>query len=63
MKLLRSDGNRITLELSVDEAILINNALNEVCNGIDVWEFETRLGSSIEEAARLLKEISRVLEE
>jgi hypothetical protein len=49
----------ITLKLSQDELLLLNNALNEVCNGvhIDDAEFSTRLGASRNDARRLLERI------
>lgn len=54
------------LEASVDEAILLNNALNEICNGpnaIEEWEFHARTGSTLEEAKALLDSIGKVLDE
>jgi hypothetical protein len=45
------------VELTGAEVILINNALNEVCNGIDIPEFSTRLGATIEEARALLQQM------
>ena len=49
----------ITLKLTRDELLLLNNALNEVCNGvyIDDAEFSTRLGASRNDARRLLERI------
>ena len=41
-----------------DELILISNALNEICNGIDLAEFETRLGFTREQAERLMEKVS-----
>jgi len=39
------------VELTRDELEIINNALNEVCNGIHLkGEFDTRMGCSVEEA-------------
>jgi hypothetical protein len=39
------------VELTKDELGIINNALNEVCNGIDLeGEFDTRMGCTVEEA-------------
>ncbi|NNN21002.1 MAG: hypothetical protein HKL80_03255 [Acidimicrobiales bacterium] len=49
------------IRLSRDEVLLLNNALNEVCNAIEVWEFSTRLGSKREEALEMLNEIGRAL--
>ena len=46
------------MELTKDELDIINNALNEVCNGIDLQgEFETRMGCTIEEARAVLAKI------
>ena len=51
------------IALSREELILINNALNEVCNGVDIpdWEFQTRLGRSREEVRDLLAKIADLL--
>jgi hypothetical protein len=46
------------VELTKDELEIINNALNEVCNGIDLeGEFDTRMGCTVEEARELLAKI------
>jgi hypothetical protein len=46
------------VELTKDELGIINNALNEVCNGIHLeGEFDTRMGCTIEEARKLLAKI------
>jgi hypothetical protein len=34
---------------------MIGNCLNEVCHGIDLFEFETRIGASKEETRRVLE--------
>jgi hypothetical protein len=46
-----------------DELVILNNALNEVCNGlsIDDDEFQTRIGYSRAQAQTLLKKIARAL--
>jgi hypothetical protein len=48
-----------------DELAIINNALNEVCHGVqlDDDEFETRIGYDRAQAERLLQKISRLLDE
>jgi hypothetical protein len=55
---------RIPLDVSRDELLLLQQALNEVCNGVDIedWEFSTRLGSSREEAEALMDRISLLLD-
>ncbi len=48
----------MTVELTTDELVIINNALNEVCNGIHlVGEFDTRMGCTVEHARELLAKI------
>jgi len=51
------------VRLSQHELALINNALNEVCNGVHIGEFEfhTRLGATREEARNLLANIGALL--
>ncbi len=51
--------DQITLQVSRAELLLINNAINEVCNGIhiDSVEFHTRLGVTLEEAQAFLERL------
>jgi hypothetical protein len=47
-----------TVQLSKDELGIINNALNEICNGINLeGEFDTRMGCTVEETRALLAKI------
>jgi len=51
----------MTVELTKDELGIINNALNEVCNGIHLeGEFDTRMGCSVEDARKLLAKIHAI---
>lgn len=61
MKLIGKNGRAYTLEIDEAELDLINNALNEVCNGIDIPEFKTRLGQSQEVAKDLLQRLNSLL--
>jgi hypothetical protein len=60
-----SDEGSFTVSLSRAELGLINNSLNEVCNGVSELdhdgEFATRLGQSRDEARRLLAEVRGAL--
>lgn len=58
-----SDGRPITVELTRAELVVVNNALNEVCNGVDFddTEFQTRLGVTRNEARTVLVRINRLL--
>ncbi len=51
----------LTLSLTLEELCIINNALNEVCHGIDVPEFSTRMGASLTEVQALLDKVHRLL--
>lgn len=51
------------IELSHDELLVLNAALNEVCNGIDMFEFETRIGAPRANVERLLAEIQAALDQ
>jgi hypothetical protein len=61
MELVTTTRSHATATFSLQELETLNNALNEVCNGIDVPEFETRIGVKPEIAQALLKSISDAL--
>jgi hypothetical protein len=48
---------------TADELVMINNALNEVCHGVDFDddEFMTRLGYRREEVSKLLAKVSQLI--
>lgn len=54
MRIIERIGSDFHLDITGDELGIIQAALNEVCNGIDVQEFETRLGASLDEVRSLL---------
>jgi len=62
MTLIGVEGREITAQFTADELLIINNALNEVCNGIDVEEFGTRIGASTDEVRSLLASVGNVIE-
>ena len=53
----RSDGALVLL--SKDEVGIIGNALNEVCNGIHIRGFETRMSCTLVEVKGLLKKMGQ----
>jgi len=55
MTAIQADKDKITIEFAKDELGVLCNALNEVCNGIDVREFDTRIGIKVEEARAMLE--------
>jgi len=61
MKIKSLSGDIAILEFTGKEIGIINNALNEVCNGIHLQgEFDTRMGCSLEETRELLRVIHDV---
>lgn len=62
MRVTAREKNSLTVRLTRDELAILNNALNEVCHGIDIPEFSTRIGAEIDEAKALLKQLGDALE-
>jgi len=64
MKMTALSKSATTIEFTSAELALVNNALNEVCHGvqIDDGEFSTRLGASRGEAQSLMLEIGALIE-
>jgi hypothetical protein len=62
MQIRQSDETHVVLDLTHNELILLNNALNEVCNGLDLPDFSTRLGAQRSELEALFRQIKGALE-
>jgi hypothetical protein len=62
MRIRESDQAHVVLDLSHNEMILLNNALNEVCHGLDLPDFSTHLGAGRDELEALLRQINGALE-
>jgi hypothetical protein len=60
----RRDASNCTVTLTREELLLVNNALNEICNGLHLEdvEFSTRLGASQTKALSLLQRIGNLLQ-
>lgn len=63
MELVNLKGRSAVVILNESELLVLNAALNEICNGIDVQEFDSRIGSSKESVADLLGEIGGILDQ
>ena len=61
MQLLKNDITSVEVRLSIDELLTIHQSLNEVCNGIDLFEFQTRIGVSREEVLHLMKITGQII--
>lgn len=63
MKVLRKSSQSVHVELTKEEMLLINNSLNEICHGINIPEFQTRIGVTKETAERLLDDIGALYDQ
>jgi hypothetical protein len=62
MKLESIEAREAIIRFSLDEMIILNNAFNEVCNGLDINEFSLRVGAEREEVAELLSAIGAIID-
>lgn len=62
MDLIDIDNNTADINISFDELLVISNSLNEVCNGLDQFDFETRMGVSNADVQALLSKISSIID-
>ncbi len=62
MKAIQIGTKRSQIEVDLEEILILNNSLNEVCNGIDIFEFATRMGVDRERVRHLLAELSELFE-
>ncbi|CNI52208.1 Uncharacterised protein [Yersinia massiliensis] len=63
MDLLSVTKSNADINITENELLILNSALNEVCNGIDIAEFETRIGSERDKVAVLLSKIGSILDQ
>lgn len=59
----KKDAAAGSLSFTREELVIINNALNEVCNGLPFGddEFQTRIGYGREQARKVLKKVGEAL--
>ena len=60
MEIKEFDARQVSLLLSRHELKMMNNALNEVCHGLRVVDFEAKMGSDKSETWPILKNIGRI---
>ncbi|GAA2776478.1 hypothetical protein [Nonomuraea dietziae] len=64
MEIIRVTSDVITVGLGPDDALAISNALNEICNGVhlDEWDFQTRMGVDRAQARKVLRAIGAAID-
>ena len=60
MKIKEYDADRVSLQVSLDELGTICNGVNEACSGIDVVNFEAKMGANLSEVDRIADDISNL---
>lgn len=63
MKHKRIASDEVDLRLTREELGIITNALNEVCHGLELWEFATRMGAEKAEVLKVLHRASEAYQE
>jgi hypothetical protein len=56
------DEDKAQLVMDRDELLILSAALNEVYNGIAVFEFETRIGANRDLVVSLLKDMNLLID-
>ncbi len=63
MEIKKDEKGFFVLLASSHELLIINNALNEICNGLPLRDFETRVGAPLADAESLLKLVGKALDQ
>lgn len=58
---IKSKENKFECTFTEEELIIIKNSMAEVCFGLDVYEFQTRLGHSRDRVSKFAKAFSQSL--
>ena len=54
MKVVKVAGSQFEISVTETELSILYGCLNEVCNGIHIFEFETRPGATMEDVSSML---------
>ena len=58
MMIINEGAGGTEVQLSANDAALLINVLNEVCNGLRIVKFESLIGASRQEAKDLLRKVA-----
>ncbi|MBY5815915.1 hypothetical protein [Rhizobium leguminosarum] len=62
MKLISVAEADLMVSTNLEELHIFHAALNEICNGIEIFEFETRIGASLEEVKGVMRSLDEILD-
>ena len=60
MKFVRFNKKNVVLEVKNNEICLLLNAVNEICNGIKLQNFENIVGANLESTRAILESLSSI---
>ncbi len=60
MYVQKINKGQVIIDLTEDELGLLGNCLNEICHGIKVLDFESKIGIEKQTAQLMLKDISKI---
>ena len=59
MDLIRINSDKITISFAPDELSFLSNAINEVLEAVEDWEFHTRTGETRSRAEEIKRNLER----
>lgn len=62
MQIIRIADSKADISVSVEELTILCNGLNEACNALDQWDFQTRMGFEREDVLALMKQVTAALD-
>lgn len=62
-ELTGNDLKGASLQLTRDDLLIFCSSLNEVCNGIEIFEFQTRIGAERDEVKSVMKKIKNFVKQ
>ncbi|MEH2701848.1 MULTISPECIES: hypothetical protein [Rhizobium] len=63
MNLISADAEgELMISTNLEELHILHAALNEICHGIEIFEFETRIGASLEEVKGVMRSLDEILD-
>ncbi|MBY3095460.1 hypothetical protein HFO15_33700 [Rhizobium laguerreae] len=63
MNLISADAEgKLMISTNMEELRILHAALNEICHGIEIFEFETRIGASLEEVKGVMRSLDEILD-
>jgi hypothetical protein len=63
MKIIEYDGKNLTCEISHEDILILMAGMREICYGVDIHAFETRIGYSRDRVGELVKQLRSILDD